>query len=128
MVLFIVGAVPLMIGAGLGVSDFLLCCLVGVLLLMVAFGVFLIVSAGMISGSYDKLLETGEYTPEEKEFKKRVEFFPGIYWCVVTAIYLGVSFYTNGWHRTWIIYAVSGVLFAAVWCTLRAVMLGRKRR
>lgn len=67
MILFILGVAPLMIGGGLGASDFILCCLVGVLLLMVAFGVFLIVSAGMIAGNYDKLLETGEYTPGGKE-------------------------------------------------------------
>lgn len=127
VVLFILGVAPLMIGAGLGVSDFMMCCLVGVLLLMVAFGVFLVVSAGMVSGSYDKLLETGDYTPEEKEFKKRVEFFPGVYWCAVTAIYIGVSFYTDSWRDTWIIFAVAGVLFAAVWCALRTVM-GRKNK
>ena len=30
-----------------------------------------------------------------------------------SAIYLGISFYTFEWHRTWIIWPVAGVLFAA---------------
>ena len=127
VVLFILGAVPVIIGAALGLNEFVLCCLVGVLLLMVACGVFLIVGAGMITESYDKLLETGDYSPREKEMKRRTEFFPGIYWCVITAIYLGISFYTYDWHRTWIIYAVAGVLYAAIYGIIRAVMLGKKK-
>ena len=94
---------------------------------LVACGVFLIVGAGMITESYDKLLETGDYSPREKEMKRRTEFFPGIYWCVITAIYLGISFYTNNWHRTWIIYAVAGVLYAAIYGIRRAIMLGKRK-
>lgn len=127
VVLCILGAVPVIIGAALALSELVLCCLVGVLLLMVACGVFLIVSAGMITGSYDKLLETGDYSPEEKDIKRRTEFFPGIYWCLITAVYLGISFYTNDWHRTWIIYAVAGVLYAAIYGIMRAIMLGKKK-
>ena len=37
-----------------------------------------------------------------------------IYWCLVTAAYLAWSFITMAWDRTWIVWPVAGVLFAAV--------------
>ncbi|MCM1148759.1 MAG: helix-turn-helix domain-containing protein [Butyricicoccus sp.] len=126
VVLFIVGVIPVIIGGALGLDEFGMCCLAGVLLLAVACGVFLTASAGMTYDGYNKLLEAEGYTPEEKEFRRRTEFFPGIYWCAVTAVYLGVSLYTDSWNRTWIIYAVAGVAFAAIYGIMRAVMLGKK--
>ncbi len=126
VILFIIGVVPLIIASALGQDEMVAVFCVGILLLMVACGVFLVISAGVISGSYDKLLEMGDYTPENKIFRKKTEFFPGIYWCVVTAIYLAVSFYSNIWKRTWIIYAVAGVLFAAICGIMRAAMQKKK--
>ena len=45
---------------------------------------------------------------------KKNDVLSGIYWCLVTAIYLARSFLTGAWGRTWIIWPVAGVLFAAV--------------
>ena len=36
----------------------------------------------------------------------------GVYWSVVTAAYLALSFLTMRWDRTWIIWPVAGVVFA----------------
>ena len=46
--------------------------------------------------------------------QKKTARISSIYWCVITAIYLGISFYTNAWHRTWIVWPCAGVLYAAV--------------
>ena len=62
-----------------------------------------------------------KYTPEEKRYKKKTEVFTTAYWCIVTAIYLVWSFQTREWDKTWILWAVAGVLFGGV----RAVMRGR---
>ena len=75
----------------------------------------------IITATVSILLQEGEYTPEEKRYKKKTEVFTTAYWCIVTAIYLVWSFQTREWDKTWILWAVAGVLFGGV----RAVMRGR---
>ncbi len=50
------------------------------------------------------------------------------YWLLVTAVYLGWSFFTDGWRMTWIIWPVAGVLFAAVKNACMAVIEKRNSR
>ena len=57
------------------------------------------------------LLQEGEYTKEEKLFKKKTDTFSGVYWCLTTAIYL-----------TWIVWPVAGVLFAALLGVVKMVL------
>ena len=66
----------------------------------------------IIAGSFQRLLETGDYTREHK----REENSPltTIYWGLVLAIYLGWSFWTMAWDRTWIVWPVAAVLYAPV--------------
>ncbi|MDD6051423.1 MAG: helix-turn-helix transcriptional regulator [Clostridiales bacterium] len=88
------------------------------LLAIVAVAVYLFVSEGMVEGSFQRLLEEGEYTRAQKRVNRSP--WPGVYWCVVTAIYLGWSFYTGDWRRTWMIWPVAGLLFAALAAALGA--------
>ena len=37
-----------------------------------------------------------------------------MYWLAATAVYLAASFATGKWDRTWIIWAVSGIIYAVV--------------
>lgn len=126
-VLCILAVVPLLIAAGLNLGDLSYIVCVAILLAFVAIGVYLFIWSGMIQGSYDKLLQEGDYTCEKKEQNKRTEFFPGIYWCMVTAVYLGISFYTNQWDKTWIVWPIAGVLFAAIMGILN-VLIGQKKK
>ena len=114
VVFCILAALPLIIAGTMGASDFVCCSLVGLLLLMVASGVNMMIRVGMIKSSYDTLLQEGEFSAEEKLAKKKSEPFAGAYWCLVTAIYLGWSFWTMNWSITWIVWPVAGVLFAAL--------------
>ena len=114
VVFCILAALPLIIAGTMGASDFVCCSLVGLLLLMVASGVNMMIRVGMIKSSYDTLLHEGEFSAEEKLAKKKSEPFAGAYWCLVTAIYLGWSFWTMNWSATWIVWPVAGVLFAAL--------------
>lgn len=112
--IIIVGIIPLMIAAGFSASEFVEVVCTGVLLAAVSLGVHQIVWAGVIQGSFQKLLQEEDYSEENKELKKKTGSFAGIYWCLVTAIYLGISFTTNLWYKSWIIWPVTGVLFAAI--------------
>lgn len=84
------------------------------LLLMVAAGVYLLISAGIRKGSYEQLLQEGDYTREAKEASRIIGRIAAVYWCVVTAVYLGWSFLTGNWHSTWVLWPVAGILFGAV--------------
>lgn len=79
-----------------------------------AIGVLHFVCAGIRWESMQKLLQEGDYTAEKK--KKHVKFEPvaTVYWLAVTGLYLGCSFVSNAWGKSWIIWPVAGVLYAVV--------------
>lgn len=120
--LCILGVVPLIVVGALGGSELACTCMAVVMLVLIAAAVFGFIKVGMIHDSYRKLLQEGDYTPEQKRCNKRTAPFAGIYWCVVTAIFLGYSFYTGNWGSSWIIWPVAGVLFAAVMGLLSTVL------
>ena len=122
VVLCILAVIPTIIAGAMETSDY--CCglSVGLLLFILAIGVNLLVRVGMVKSSYDTLLQEGEYTKEEKLFKKKTDTFSGVYWCLTTAIYLAWSFWTMSWDITWIVWPVAGVLFAALLGVVKMVL------
>ena len=92
------------------------------MLILVACGVWLFVRCGIIQGSYQKLLQEGDYTPEKKKANRILGVFQGAYWCVATAIYLYISLTRNNWESSWVIWPVAGVLFAAVFGILETLV------
>lgn len=119
--LCILSVVPLLIASCFEASDEILVDCVCLLLMLVAPGVRRIVRVGMVQGGYQKLLQLEDYAPEQKRSGASVG---AIYWPIVVAIYLGVSFLTRAWDRTWIIWPCAGVLFAAI-CAFVAAMKKR---
>lgn len=114
VVLCILSAVPIMVLAVSDENGMLAILGVDLCLVLVAIGVFLLVSTGIIYGGFQKLLEEGDYTRRKKLENKRNNVIDKIYWCSVTAIYLGWSFITMEWEKTWIIWPVAGVFYGAV--------------
>lgn len=110
--LCVLSPVPLLCVSMLTEIEIFLLAAVCVLLALVAVAVYLFVSAGMPEGSYQRLLEEGDYTRPRKARNRSP--WPAVYWCTVTAIYLAWSFYTGDWHRTWIVWPVAGVLFGGI--------------
>ena len=124
--LCILGALPLIVLACMEASDLIISAGVDLLLILVAVAVYLFVRFGCIRSAYNKLLQEEDYTPENKEVERRTGTFSGIYWCIITAAYLGVSFVTSQWDRTWIIWPVAGVLFAALRAIAYSVIKNKK--
>lgn len=85
-----------------------------VMFAMIAIAVTIFITSGMKMDSYKQLMQEGEYSPVEKESTDFTEKIGSVYWPVIVAIYLGVSFLTGAWGITWIIWPVAGVLFGAV--------------
>ncbi len=84
------------------------------LFLFVAAGVFFIVNASIINGGYNVLLEEDGYSRQKKTKTSKAFATMGIYWCIVTALYLGYSFITFNWHISWVIWPVAAVLSPVV--------------
>lgn len=127
VVLCILSVIPTIMAGVMEVEDYMSGISVGLLLIIVSIGVNILIRAGMIKSSYDTLLQEGEYTIEEKHLKKKTDAFSGAYWCLIVAIYLGWSFWTNNWKFTWIIWPVAGVLYAAVLGMVKMTIEGRKK-
>ncbi len=112
--LCIFSVIPMMLALIAEAAEVTFVYCVAMLLGFIAVGVYLFVSAGIIRDSYQKLLEEGEYTREKKLSNKKNEKIASIYWCIITAIYLAISFITMRWDRTWIIWPVAGVMYGAL--------------
>ena len=77
VVLCILAVIPAIIAGSMEASDYYCGLSVGLLLFILAIGVNLLVRVGMVKSSYDTLLQEGEYTKEEKLFKKNKDFIEG---------------------------------------------------
>lgn len=83
------------------------------LLGFVAVGVFLFVFYGILYSTYEKLLSLGEYKPEKVIASKLTDTIAGVVFPVATAVYLFLGFVYNAWGTAWIIFPITGILFAA---------------
>lgn len=126
--LCILGVAPLMLTAAFAPEDMNLIYATAVLLALISAGVYFFVWSGSIQGSFSKLLQEEDYTPEEKSLRKKVSFFPGVYWCCVTAVFLCVGFWKNNWRGAGYIWPVAAVLFTAVYGIVRAAARTRGRK
>ena len=84
------------------------------LMIVAGIGASIFIVVGIQNASMQKLLKEGEYNPIEKKKSSIKETVGAVYWVVATAIFLGWSFITNDWHRSWIVWPIAGVLFVAV--------------
>lgn len=114
VVLCIIAVVPLVIAAAAEVPEHIIALFIALLLILIAVGVNMIIRVSIVKGSYNALLQEGEYSKSEKNISGKQSAIAGVYWSLVTAIYLGWSFWTMRWDISWIVWPVAGVLFVAV--------------
>ncbi len=130
-VLCILSAVPLFAVGCFDAADIYYVAAVCVLLLIAGIGAALFVLTGTCTGAMDQLLEEGDYTRCSKARSGVRGTISLIYWLVVTAIFL---FYTfgpmgNGQPQySWFIWAVGGVLYAAVMGIVALLQRGGRGR
>lgn len=116
-------ASPLFIFLGLAAfsnDDLLMVSCLCLTLALAGAGVFLLVRTGIVWASYEKLLQEGEYSREEKSRLPVTGTVSTVYWLTATAVYLAWSFASDGWRHTWIVWVVAGVMFPAVQTLVRA--------
>ena len=122
IILCVLSVVPIGIAALFGDPDgFHGVIAAAALLALVAIGASLIVRVCIVWGSFQVLLEEGDYSRETKAGQRASAGFGRIYWPIVTAIFLAWSFLTNDWSRSWIVWPVAAVAYAAVFGIVRAL-------
>ena len=118
--LCILSSIPLFVAAFITEDEVAAAVAVSILLVLVAIGVQFFIRAGIPQASMQKLLQEGDYSRVNKRRQKKIGWLATVYWLVVVAIFLGYSFSTDGWDRSWIIWPVAGVLFGAVYAVAAA--------
>lgn len=126
VVLCILCAVPIFVGTVFDAADLVMVLCVNLLLALVAVAVFLFVWSGTKWESYNMLLQEGDYSPEKKRERRKMDPIAAIYWGIVTALYLGSSFLTGEWDTTWIIWPCAGVLYGVL-CAIVSLVWKKAR-
>ena len=94
---------------------------VALLLVLVGIGVLLIVRSSILWGSFQILLEEGDYSRAGKEASRTAAPFNSIYWGLVTAGFLAWGFLGNAWDRCWMVWPVAAVAYGAIYGIVRAL-------
>ena len=110
-VLCIGSVIPLFAGIAVFQQDLYIVYMLGIMFCMIAAGVFFFVLAGSRMDAFNQLLEEEDFTRKNKKISVKTGKYSTIYWLTATAVFLVVSFLTDGWDKSWIIWAVAGVLF-----------------
>lgn len=84
------------------------------LLVVLAGPVCMIIHTTMKAATYQILLQDGDYTLDQKKAGKKLQAIAGIYWIVVTVLYLGVSYLWSAWRISWLIWVAAGLIFGAI--------------
>lgn len=122
VIICILSCVPLLVTSFLTEESYIICAMLGILLFIVAIAVNLFVRVGIINGSFDKLLQEGDYTQGKKRSATVLDRIAGIYWTIAVAVYLAWSFPTNSWGISWMVWPIAGVLYAAVISLVKLVI------
>ena len=115
VVAIILGVIPVVVASSMDLEETYMGASVGLMLFMIGIGVMTIIKASSIKSSFKKILEDEESGVYRKLVKKEIGWLPGVFFSTVTAIYLGYSFITEDWSRSWIIWPVASVGFAALY-------------
>lgn len=113
--LCVTALIPLFVGAIIDAdNDLFLTIMLSLSFLIAGVGVICFIKTGIIWASYEKLLQEGEYSKENKEKPSFSGAIYTAYWVIAMAVYLGYSLSSNNWGQSWIIWVVAGVIFPAV--------------
>lgn len=128
-VLCILSAVPLFVSMCMETADVVYVAAVCLLLIIAGIGCVAFTYGGTIHASMERLLEEGGYTRQQKSRRGVKGAISTIYWLLVTAIFMWYTFGPsgNGQARySWFIWAIAGVLYAAVMLVVNLIQRSRE--
>ena len=127
-VLCILSAVPLFVALCMTTANIVYVAAV-LLLVLAGIGCVAFVYGGTIHASMERLLEEGDYTRQQKSRRSVKGAVSTIYWLLVTAIFMWYTFGPSGNGQakySWFIWAIGGVVYAAVMVVLNLIQRSKK--
>ena len=121
VVLCIISVIPTLIASGSSWGNAYAVFSVVYLLLLISIAVACFIICGMPLECIKILLQKEEYEASRKKSRKIIDSVAGIYWLLVTAVYLFWSFTSTNWEHTWIIWPIAGVVFGAIAVLCQAI-------
>ena len=128
-VLCILSAVPLFVTMCMETADIVYVAAVCLLLVIAGIGCVAFTYGGTINASMERLLEEGDYTRQNKSRRSIKGAVSAIYWLLVTALFTWYTFGPSGNGQakySWFIWAIAGVLYAAVMLVVNLIQRGKK--
>ncbi len=114
--LCILSLIPLFIGVIIDENnDLLLTVMTACIFPIAGAGVAFLVFGGVIWGSFEKLLQCGDFTKKKKAGQEARHTFSWVYWLTVTALFLALAIpFGRNWKYVGLIWVVAGVLYPAL--------------
>ena len=128
-VLCILSAVPLFVTMCMETADIVYVAAVCLLLVIAGIGCVAFTYGGTINASMERLLEEGDYTRQNKSRRSIKGAVSAIYWLLVTALFMWYTFGPSGNGQakySWFIWAIAGVVYAAVMLVVNLIQRGKK--
>ncbi|NGZ75857.1 permease prefix domain 1-containing protein [Saccharibacillus alkalitolerans] len=85
-----------------------------IMLALLGLVAFLFAYYGGIHQGYQKLLQTGEFTPEKKAENRALQGISAIVWSIALVVYFISGFVYQRWDVNWAVFPVTAVLFGAI--------------
>lgn len=114
IIMCFVGAATIFAGGFFDDNDYASAIFLCLAIFVVAIGVYCFVVVGINDASFDKLLQEGDYTIENKTSTSLVSMISTIYWLLVTAVFLCIGFYISNWKACGLIWPIAGVIYPVV--------------
>lgn len=114
VLLCIFSVIPVLVAGSLPEDSVLQAMSVVLLLLMIGIAVAIMIIGGTRKECIKVLRQEGDFSVRGKEEKKLIDRIAGVYWTVITVIYLMWSIFTMHWGFTWVIWPIAGILFGAI--------------
>ena len=113
VVCYILSALPIILTALILDIDGFSVISAAITLTIIAFSTYNLISKSAVNEACTVLLQQGDYSVKSKS-NKTLQIVTKAYWLIITAIYLAYSFITFNWGMSWIIWPVSGVVYALI--------------
>ncbi len=119
--LCVIAFIPLFAGVVINEeNDIFMVCMLCISFMIAGVGVIFLVRSGIIWASFEKLLQEGDYSRHKKE-NPIPSVITTVYWLLVTAIFLMLTFPTKAWKDGWFIWVIGAILYPAVLTVVNAV-------
>lgn len=114
VIMCIMSPFPLIASAFITEEAYIIVNMVCLLIIIIAVAVNLFVRVGCINECYKALLQEEDFTKKSKAAARKLSPITSIYWTIALTIFLGWSFITMRWDRTWIVWPIASVLYGAL--------------